>query len=1238
MRWTDDQRKAIETTGVSLLVSAAAGSGKTAVLAERCAYLVCDAPEKSEIDELLVVTFTKAAASEMRSRIELALRKRQTSADDPRLSRQLMLIDRASIGTLHSFCANLLRRHFHAIGIDPGFRLLDEEESLLLRREVARDMLDQHYETDDSGEFQRFVDLYGNGDDQILLKQIIQLDALLGSVVNPARWLAEAQSRIAEASQARPLIKSAMGRELSKRLAEWLDDLRLRWMQLARQIEPISGLDDYLDYVGELLATVDVWKDAFMSRGIDGLHEQFTQFKMPTLPTIRNPPPEKEAMQNAMNAIRSDMKPGNSVADYCRFSEDEWRDGLSRIESPTHVIIELARDYSKRYSAAKQEHRSLDFSDLERLTLRVLSSNDPPDPDHPSPAALEYRRQFKHVLVDEYQDINDVQNAILQLLSREARPAELSPPNGSPNLFCVGDVKQSIYRFRLAQPKRFLQRHQRLHSGAELGQVIDLSTNFRSRGPLLEAINGVFRRLMTQAAVEIEYDESHALRPGAKYPDESDQPSFRGSPIELHVLPAPTRQSQPHQDESNDDLDRTEREAAFVAQRIKQLMSSSRVSEMSSDDGALILRPIRYRDIVILLRSMAHKAEDYARVLRASGIPVHSEARGGFFDSTEIRDMLALLRVLDNQQQDIPLTAILRSPMVDLTDREDALARIRLTYPDLKTIAFHQAVVRYAAGQSNQLAEQLRVILNELAVWRRLAHEKPLAEVIWHILSKTGYLAFCAGMPEGQQRVANLIHFHERARQFGSFQRQGLARFMNYISTLEDESDIGLPNIASDADDVVRIMSIHRSKGLEFPVVFVPDLGKQHNFSDARKSILIDRDAGIGMLVADETLRVKYPSLAHVLAQEQITRQTLAEEMRVLYVAMTRAREHLVLVGVAEEGRVADWRDHWSNHTGPLPAGRVLAARSMLDWLGPAWAAISGASEQHGIDLTIHAESEVAGWSVASQRRPKLPDEKLPLARLEPLDPAPEIGNSANEIIARLEAMYSFDVFTKLPAADSVGAIAKRDWLPTASPPGHRKPMSALARDLRQPSRLAADLSLQKSSAADLGSATHRVLEHLTFSRPCDETDLKNQIDRLVELRLLPPELAATVEIDSILWMLSTDLGRLLRSKSAMVRREVPIHFPHASPHAAISADPLDCVMVRGRVDMLVIEQDGLTVVDFKTDRVTSSTIDTRATGYENQIRAYANALRSITNLPIKSAMLVFLYARSIRTIALQPS
>ncbi|HEX4792515.1 MAG TPA: 3'-5' exonuclease, partial [Humisphaera sp.] len=710
------------------------------------------------------------------------------------------------------------------------------------------------------------------------------------------------------------------------------------------------------------------------------------------------------------------------------------------------------------------------------------------------------------------------------------------------------------------------------------------------------------------------------------------------------------------------------------------------VMDKDSKKEGLSPRQAGYGDIVILLRATKYKAGQFAQILRGQGIPVHADSGSGFFESTEVRDMLALLELLENRRQDIPLATALRSPLLALRGADDAMARIRAAYPATNTrSAFHEAALRYATEHSDNLAMQLRDFFAQLDRWRQASARRPLAEVIWQIYRETGYLAFVAGLVDGQQREANLLYLHQRAAQFASFGQHGVAGFLTFLRELEDASDLGPPSVVSQAEKVVRIMSVHRSKGQEFPIVIVADLGKLINHQDSSGPILADRRAMLGLSVVDEYRNCRYPSLALALAREQVRRQTMAEELRVLYVAMTRAREHLILVGTAAEKKPQEWVTQWSGREGAMPAEVILGARSMLDWLGPVAAATSGV-----LEIKPHSWDEVSAWGVAASQRQSFTAEQQRMARFEPLETEPPIPPAAAKVIRRVAFEYPFKFYSELPAAQSVTArthasAAKHstpdsDSLPrysggglgrgpfakdrhsvqpppqpspgvpgegerdatgegeTSGPeeeesgiPGQGEKVAPAIR-LSQPNFLLEERPL---NAADKGTATHLVLEHFNFVGAGDLPDIEAQIQHLISRKMMTTAQAAAVDRAAIQWFLQTELGQLLRKHSAILIRELPLYFPEdvGAKSPLPSNDPLDRIMIRGRLDLLLPLDDGAILIDYKTDAIATQEVPTRGEFYRPQLQAYAEAFEKITSKRVSQILLVFLSPRVVHRL-----
>ena len=1219
-KWTPEQLRGIQTTGKSLLVSAAAGSGKTSVLAERCVHLVCDAAQPCDVNELLVVTFTESAALGMKQRIAAALSDRIDRGASPRLAQQLALVDQAQISTLHSFCHRLLRQHFQQAALDPSFRVLDGDEALLMRRETARALFDDSYELDGDGSFHRLIDAYGDGNDAPVLRQILHAHELLTSVLDPVGWINHARRSIAEAARD-PVDLSEMGRELLTVVRQGLQTMFRRCGEAREQTQRL-GFPAYSDYLCALSDIIRHWTNVFYESGLDALCEvvndlDWKQFK---LPKQSGDDSRLAAAKAAVESVREPMKDGDWRS-LLRFTSEQWRNGMKVVAPHAIAFLDLLERFQKRYEHAKRSARAVDFADLERIALGILRDG-PAGTLDPSPIARSYHREFVHVLVDEYQDINQVQDAILRLISRECVQSDRMPGN----LFCVGDVKQSIYRFRLAEPRQFLAREDAFRNDGEIGEVIDLQANFRSRGRLLNALNDLFGRLMIGDATEIEYDDSHALRAGKTYPD--DKRCFTGAPIELHILPDKFESESSDGEETPEELDRTEREAHLIAARIRQIVGSNSASGkhvMHDGPDGLQAKPACYGDIVILLRAMRYKAEQFARVLRQFDIPVYAQSGSGFFASVEVQDVLALLNVLDNQRQDIPLAALLRSPLAKMPEPETNLARIRLAYPSGKQgMAFHEAVSRYATEQRNELADWLNGFFKELQKWRDAAHRRPLADVLWQIYQQSGYLTFVSGLQDGPQRVANLIELYERAAQFGNFQHQGLSRFLNFLHALREEADPAPAAVASEAQNVVRIMSVHRAKGLEFPIVFLPDLGKQINLSDSRGHILLDRAAGLGMSVVDEQKQCRYPSLGLCLVKERLRRQALAEELRVLYVAATRAREHLIMIGTCSKKTEDRWKTEWAGQDGKLPADVVLSAKTMLDWIGPVEAMTAGTPEP------LFERIDMAG-AISAPTAAKRPDQSLTpfqqsIARGESLPFSPVASAHADAALERISFVDPYRSYGNLAAAIAVTAAKEQSSKEStrASPmPGALRTdnISRLATP-----RFLADRSI--GSATDKGTATHLVLQHLNFVGSLTVIDIESQIQAMVKHRIMTLAEAKWVDLPAVLWFVKSELGALMRENASKVRHEMSVYFPIASTRplsGVVSDDPMDRVMVRGRLDALIALPHGSIIIDYKTDSVPPLLVQNRAESYRPQLQAYREAIERITSKPVLRTSLVFL-------------
>jgi len=1241
--WTPQQNDAIRTTGRSLLVSAGAGSGKTAVLAERCAYLVAEASPRCSIDQLLVVTFTDAAAAEMRQRIAAALRDRlDANTHDRRLAQQIALVSAAPISTLHSFCRRLLQRFFALIDLDPGFRVLDQHDAAMLRRDALDSLFAELHagRGDLATRFDAFIEESGRGRDAGIRETIDALDKFLASTIEPDAWLDAQLARFKHADPATlapawsQLRNEALIRELDSQIGHTNDEIA----RLTAADLPL--LQRFVKPLNEYLARLTAWHAAATRdpspASIDAICADIAAFELP-----RTPPKSLKAYKDGSSAdkvafdraqlayefIKEKLFAAALQTEHALFSACDWADGIARVAPHVATVVDLLRAFQRRYESAKRQQAAVDFADLEQLALRLL--RDPADPDKRTPAAEWLAAQYEHLLVDEFQDINPVQDEILRRVSR------LTPTGRPTNLFAVGDVKQSIYRFRLAETGVFLERQEAAHDArhADTDKYVPLNLNFRSTKPLLDFVNEIFQRLMATDLGGISYDENARLQPGA-----DEQKAARGPAVELHVLEDVASRTESHDDDNADESaasewERIEREAYFIAELIKQLTTAD--------------PPVAFGDIVILMRSPKRQAPLLVRALERRSIPVVAELAGGFFDALEIQDVLAVLALLDNAQQDVPLAAFLRGPLSSHTFSDPDLVAIRASAaPD---VSFAAAVSAYARnGPDAAIRAHLASALESLDRWRQEFRRRPLPDALADLLALTGFTAHVAARPEAAQRLANLTRLHDYARAFSTFSRQGLYRFLRFLDDLrEQEGDPGAAPAAIGAADVVRVMSIHRAKGLEFPVVFVCELGKMFNLQDARKSILFDRNLGIGLDAVDLEQRIIYHTLPQRLVAREVQRQSLAEELRVLYVALTRAKQRLILVGTASLDTVADARSAAEPSAEPLPLRRRLAARSYLDWLFPALAAmppdqVAWPDEPSNSVTLINVHeiplAQMSDWQLNPTFEPGVRERLRTFARLEdlPRELQPLLASAAGveSLLARLTAEYPNAALTRTPAVVAASTLKRPfDSAASGDDPAAR-PFAPFTTDLPRPRFVTAAAD---SDAPTLrGTRTHRFLQHLDLAAPLDHPGLVNQAARLVAAGILTEVESTILDLDALAWFFATPLGLRMKGARESVRREIPFVFsvdPTLHDAGGSAAAPEDRLLVRGMIDCFFKDSAGCVLLDYKTDAIMPDQVPARTGIYAPQLKIYADALESIWRVRVNERTLVYLAPRMFETI-----
>ncbi len=1203
-KWTDAQWHAITARGNNLLVAAGAGAGKTAVLVERIILRLTDPHDPLDVDQLLVVTFTNAAAAEMRERIGAAIAEQMAQhPEDARLARQLALLGRASIATLHSFCLDLLRQHFYRLELDPAFRVADVTEAELLRADVLERLMEGKYQAE-AADFLHLVDAYGGSHDDSQLQAIIlQLDNYASSHPEPTAWLEQLAQKLTDSATCRKWL-AQLGEAAKDELALARTALQSA-LAIASQPE---GPEQYLEHLSSELEQVEFVLDSVATGDWDRLRTLIQGISFARLPGKRGGDGElRKQAQQARDTAKDCIKKltGKLLAQ----SSADLLAGLATVAPSMSLLCQLVLDFRARYAQAKQQKGLVDFSDLEHMALRVLR-----DPTGPSPVAKELRERYAEVLVDEYQDINGVQEAILQLVT--------DPTGAGSQLFMVGDVKQSIYRFRLADPTLFLDKYKNYSLHPEQGERIDLAHNFRSRASVLTAINFLFRQLMTEQVGELVYDEVAELKPGATYPEEQHAVTPQ---VEVMLVERATTAEADAEDDTLEELDATSREARLIGLEIRRLVEESGCKIW--DKQLKGYRPIAYRDIVILLRATYGRANAYLEQLRQLDVPAYAELGTGYFQATEVQTMLSLLQIIDNPRQDIPLAAVLRSPLVGLDGAE--LADVRRTLPNQ---SFYAALVA-TSEQPDQLGEKTKRFLGELMRWREQARRNNLADLIWQIYRDTGYYISVGAMPGGAQRQANLRALHDRARQYEQTSFRGLFRFLRFIERLQaEQSDLGTAPALGENEDVVRIMSVHKSKGLEFPVVFMGSLGNQFNLQDLRRDLLIHKDLGLGPLAVNLEQRVRYPTLPRLVIEQRLVLETLSEELRVLYVALTRAREKLYLVGSVRnlERALHKWAQTAAlprSPQGALPNHVLAQARCFLDWVGPALLGHPDVAP-----VLAAAEVEVPTYSLGQQDKSRW--------HLQMIDPAQlAIEPDATAKVPELTSLAQYHI---LPDHGWGQAIANRlDWsYPHAALQGkHIKvSVSELKRRFEAFDEEAAPISWQRPPAsrptfmqqqvglsqAELGSAIHLMLQHVDLAQAPTRDYLERLQADMVANSLLSSEAAARIDLDLIESFLQSEIGCRLR-QADQVWRELPFSFRLAATELYGAECEGEHVFVQGIVDCVMREGDVAVLLDFKSDNVSLATVGKAAAGYRVQVDLYTRAINTLLQLPVKERYLYFL-------------
>lgn len=1191
--WTKEQEEAIYSRGCNLLVAAAAGSGKTAVLVERIITRICDEQEPVDVDDLLVVTFTNAAAAEMKERIGMGINKALKENPLSRhLYRQSALLNKASIMTLHSFCLDIVKQNFYILGIDPHFRIADETEAELLRLDVLEDLLEKYYTNCQEGDaFSNLIDAYGGQQDDSLLQElIIKLYLFSRSNPWPEHWLKKVVNSFTTTDWFQWLLPSIKmnlnsARELLSQASNLAASPGGPTPYLANLTQEISMLDDLLG------AAQISWNELYHC--ISGVGFA----KLPRMKKDEIDPEIQERVKSYRDKAKEIIKDLQNK--YFHRSPQELLIDLENLKPHLQILCQLVSEFNLAYKEVKSKKNLMDFSDLEHFCLQLLMHEESiPEKIIPSELSKKMQEKFVEVLVDEYQDINEVQETILQLVSR------------NDNLFMVGDVKQSIYRFRLAKPELFQEKYQNFSTGSNsLNSKIDLTKNFRCRREIVEGVNFIFKQIMGVDLGEIPYNEQAQLVYGAQYPECQEGVSIKG-PVEFHLLEKNITE------ELEEEWTPLEREALIIGRRIKEFITNN---YLVYDKKLNNYRPVTYADIVILLRSPKGTAETFLEQFRLMGIPVYAELGSGYFKATEIQVILSLLKVIDNPRQDIPLAGVLRSPIMGLSAED--LISIRLNCPQGD---FYEAVVKTSQLEKDQLALKLKGFLQQLEKWRTLARQDDLANLIWTLYRETGYFDYVGAMPGGSQRQANLRALHDRARQYETTSFRGLFMFLRFLERMqENQSDLEAAKALSENENVVRIMSIHKSKGLEFPVVFVAGLGKEFNMLDTRQDVTLHKELGLGPVFIDAEKRIKYPTIAKLAIDNKIKFETLAEEMRILYVALTRAREKLILVGSIRDlkKKVEDWCQFINYPEIKIPDSQLVQARTYLDWIGPSLVRHSDNRRLCLITGMDHGEPnlkdnstwyiEIYQEGIFLEHDTEVAVTREILEYIKEFRPVQVNPYLYDKISQRLDWHYPFEKLINKRAKVTVTEIKHKFQELVLKEEGikHYRGFS------KRPVFLQKNKGL---SAQEKGSALHLVMQHIDLSREIiDEEYLESLLVNLENREILTKEQRQVINKYVIVDFFRSSIGKRLL-KAQRVKREVP--FSLALPAYEVYDDLEETeekVLLQGVIDCLWFEDGGWILLDYKSDNVQPEGVDQFVRLYTGQINLYTRAVETIWKQPV---------------------
>ena len=1333
-KWTQEQQNVIDSRGGNLLVAAAAGSGKTAVLVERIIQMILNSDLKIDIDKLLVVTFTNAAASEMRERIGDAISKKlDENPEDEHLQDQLVLLNKASITTIHSFCLEVIKSNFHKINLDPNFRIGDETECSLMKLEAIDETFDILYEQNDE-EFCYLVDCYAEKrGDSNLQNLILSIYSFVMASPYPKVWLKESAEDFN--------ITDDFDFATSKWAKAILETVKIQMegieKSLCKAIEDVYGIDELVTFtdklkieyekIKEILYACDTsWSDAY--RQISSM--TFENYAKGVKRIPKDAPSYIKEEKDKAKKIRDNAKKSIEKIKTSVFNKnyDDLKDEIKFLYPIVKSLSDVVLMFEQIYSQKKRDKGIIDFNDIEHFALQILTETDEngdfvfdeEGKNIPSDIALEYREKFYEIFIDEYQDSNQVQEVILSTIAKQKEP----------NRFMVGDVKQSIYRFRQAKPEIFLQKYATYDTDlSSKYKKIMLYKNFRSRKEVVDSVNYIFEHIMSKNLGEIDYNEEEKLNLGANFEEVEDEKIILGGATEIHLMEkkVPEVEDPDEEEEEGEDLDASQIEARMVGKIIRDIMRPNENGEIMQvfDKKLETYRNVEYKDIVILLRATSAWAPVFAEELINMDIPTYADMGQGYFETMEIQVIMSFLKVIDNPMQDIPLIAILRSPIygftpedfidiritdkkvsfyeamrmfvgekIDLSNAEeqdiaedeisddtgneiiDVNINKENSYVDANMDDYYQNInyedfeyeneefiyndeVIYESyinenveddliyeinsniegdeeSQKSELELKVRRFLDDLKELQEKSMYMSTDEFLWYIYTNSGYYAYCGALPGGSQRQANLRILFERAKQFEETSFKGIFNFINFISKLKkSNSDMGSAKTLGENANVVRIMSIHKSKGLEFPIVICSGMGRNFNTMDFRKDVLYHHELGYGPQIVDFERRISYPSIAKEALKCKINIENISEEMRILYVALTRAKEKLIITSSIKdiEQNMHKWSSNISTEK-MVSKYDILNGKNYMDWMMPAIIKhkdLEDIRETYNISTSISMEDE-SKWSVKTWSRDDIEFEKHEKEGIREVLNTMDLSQHDTEYYEQIEKKLNFEYpylgVVKKAASISVTEIKKRqeEYEEQEDSLGLYKHKTTL----KKPKFLSESQKSEKITGARRGTIVHLIMEVLDFEKVNTESEIKAQIQDLVKRRIITEKESQVLSPRKIMRFFKSPIAKRMLS-SKFVKREQKIYTQIKMNDIYLNDEIFknnretyenESVMLRGVIDLYFEEDDGLVILDYKTDFVDENNKKEIIHKYKKQIEIYADVLSKLTGKKVKEKYL----------------